>query len=1061
MDLYFIFNDMILSTRCNLPDPVTRSQELSERSSDLGDFLRLDNPPESFSGDAARVTLEYSCTGDYYVGVEVISDVTDVIGSEQSVKVFTKVFKCTTDVERSRFISKNVRLKLPSKLAFNYNALNKKIALSSKTKIRAWMLDTNWWPLCLKYSNCYTRSAIKVSHNTNIDPPFSRPFVTARGLRTCKSFSWILLFYSTSFKIPQCPVENEVVQLIQYPVALSGEAYGVYRKLEPYNNPDLEDKRRAQIMKPRFTVSVWLYLLEHCFAAPLCSVLHHSTWDAKYKTPLLFITQTGNVHIQVEHTDGQQTAGIAWNPVPLNQWIRIVLTFNVNSWTLAVTTNRSLSETKYSEYRHEGPPVRYDDTEGLFSLGGSENTRSVRGYIGQATLYRHVALRATQIPLESLFHPMFELGLSRREESCASFLHWVQHRVHVHWRDALGRGRPDVCTNPFYAMLQSFVHTSVVMPVCGPDDKVLKHRKYADRLLRNMLSYGLRDNLNYKSIADKLYRKAMDMIDVRLRSVPTAFPLLKQSACLGNMDAMYTAAVILNNGIHVKADDIQSQAYLMLAALDNHRLAALALGHKHRNGLDGLTVDLEQSYRYYKFVADTARADKELHKDTDVLTESIRLTDELAINEQTDENGDIFHWLSHQAKQGVLSAQNRVGRALFWGSQGLQRNLEAAVEYFRMSADTGDAQSQYDYGIVLMRGQGTKKDVQAGLQHIQKAAEQKNPAALNAMGWHAQHYERDMTKAAEYYERAYRLSDVDATFNLGIMHMYGKYPGLEKDVDKAMRYFSLAAPRGHLDAGVMFASINIKGTSRQPRQVFMAAEWARYIAEMSPAIGLVLRKGIKAFKAGKSDVSLFYYALAADAGVEVGSFNLAWLCEENKEGVTTFIEKECVWSKYNISIQRESQFVDSYALLKMGDYYWYGCQGNRDIHRAADMYAQAAVKNNPQALFNLAFMVEEGVDIPTATLRYIRVPLRLQDNNATLLTFLYTKCRESPHSEAYLPCSIALWRVQLIQFWDSHQTLIKVSSVLAVMVFTILSSYTMFRVPRYTSQRRHGDDANI
>ncbi|KAH3868551.1 hypothetical protein DPMN_031700 [Dreissena polymorpha] len=43
----------------------------------------------------------------------------------------------------------------------------------------------------------------------------------------------------------------------------------------------------------------------------------------------------------------------------------------------------------------------------------------------------------------------------------------------------------------------------------------------------------------------------------------------------------------------------QSQAYLMLAALDNHRLAALALGHKHRNGLDGLTVDLEQSYRKY------------------------------------------------------------------------------------------------------------------------------------------------------------------------------------------------------------------------------------------------------------------------------------------------------------------------------------------------------------------------------------------------------------------------------------------------------------------------------
>ena len=30
------------------------------------------------------------------------------------------------------------------------------------------------------------------------------------------------------------------------------------------------------------------------------------------------------------------------------------------------------------------------------------------------------------------------------------------------------------------------------------------------------------------------------------------------------------------------------------------------------------------------------------------------------------------------------------------------------------------------------------------------------------------------------------------------------------------------------------------------------------------------------------DLSLFYYAMAADAGLEVGSFNMAWLCEENK-----------------------------------------------------------------------------------------------------------------------------------------------------------------------------------
>ena len=47
--------------------------------------------------------------------------------------------------------------------------------------------------------------------------------------------------------------------------------------------------------------------------------------------------------------------------------------------------------------------------------------------------------------------------------------------------------------------------------------------------------------------------------------------------------------------------------------------------------------------------------------------------------------------------------QTRIGRLLYWGSHGLKRNLADAMEYFKMSAETGDAQSQYDYGIVLIR----------------------------------------------------------------------------------------------------------------------------------------------------------------------------------------------------------------------------------------------------------------------------------------------------------------------------------------------------------------------
>ena len=40
---------------------------------------------------------------------------------------------------------------------------------------------------------------------------------------------------------------------------------------------------------------------------------------------------------------------------------------------------------------------------------------------------------------------------------------------------------------------------------------------------------------------------------------------------------------------------------------------------------------------------------------------------------------------------------------MFWGSGGIKRDLAAAVEQYRIAAETGDTVAQYDYGIVLLR----------------------------------------------------------------------------------------------------------------------------------------------------------------------------------------------------------------------------------------------------------------------------------------------------------------------------------------------------------------------
>lgn len=40
---------------------------------------------------------------------------------------------------------------------------------------------------------------------------------------------------------------------------------------------------------------------------------------------------------------------------------------------------------------------------------------------------------------------------------------------------------------------------------------------------------------------------------------------------------------------------------------------------------------------------------------------------------------------------------------LFWGTQGVRRDLELAAHYYRMGAENQDVQAMHDYGIVLLK----------------------------------------------------------------------------------------------------------------------------------------------------------------------------------------------------------------------------------------------------------------------------------------------------------------------------------------------------------------------
>ncbi|MGL4311234.1 MAG: tetratricopeptide repeat protein [Paracoccaceae bacterium] len=91
----------------------------------------------------------------------------------------------------------------------------------------------------------------------------------------------------------------------------------------------------------------------------------------------------------------------------------------------------------------------------------------------------------------------------------------------------------------------------------------------------------------------------------------------------------------------------------------------------------------------------------------------------------------------HTAARAVFSACANDGYtgAMTWMSQlednglGAPENPDAAAEWDRMAAESGDPVGLYNYGLDLMRGRGVAQDEALGRQYVDQAAEWDLPVA--------------------------------------------------------------------------------------------------------------------------------------------------------------------------------------------------------------------------------------------------------------------------------------------------------------------------------------------
>ncbi|AWO98759.1 putative protein sel-1 -like 3 [Scophthalmus maximus] len=879
-------------------------------------------------------------------------------------------------------------------------------------------------------------------------PFFSRP---VKRHRLCVAWSTRVLQLTPRFSKKQCPFEKETVRLLSSIYASTGENFGITKTLDPYGSEVLEYLRVEAISFSWCLFSIWVFVTRHCQQESKCGVFHHIDSDNNYVTPTLFITNSGQLHIQVNGQSDESFAFLSPFKVPLGEWCQLGVTLQGAAVTVSMVCLDEGQRTVVGSSEHVlSHAVRLDDTDGYFVIGGGEYTRGVEGYFGPVVYQRN---RITPLSEADVPGVIEDLDLTGWLRTCQKFR--LELSVKIRGSSPQARRRTESGSGSTCPLGGARTTAAAELwTVCGQWEAAVLRRRQAAKLSQLLVFKHGGKAVGLPAVGRALYSLSLHKLGRASGTgvVSRILPLLLQAGCLADNRALHMSSVLYATGFGVERQLSKAWLLALLAAQKDDRLALLHLGHMHHQGLHGLPADPDLAYAYYANIAKQTTLDHQHPTPEQTFVEALYLNNDEMLNLQTNEDHHIFQWLKLQARRGAAEAEQAIARMLFWGQQGVSPDIQQAVRHYERGAvQWEDPVSMYDYGIVLLQGHGVEKDIPKALTFLKKAMDQGFVPAMNALAWYYEQFERDYEQAVQLWEKADLLESPDAALNLGVMYFQGLYPGKAADQYMAYKYYLKSAERGHVRGALLLADIWTTGLPGQVnRRPSDAVLWVKWAAESNGYLGRVLRKALNSYL--KSDMlsSLLYYMMAAESGYAAAQFNVAYLCEQNTgRFLDSAFASWCAWRYYNLTIQ--SQNPDTYALIRMGDLlYERQVDRQKDLFSAAEMYKLAALRNKPQGWYNLGLLAEDGYRLPLSVLTELGLSHLYLADHSLLLSALYKRCRDSEDNDAYLPCSLALFNVHLQLFQKNYSAAIKFSAAVAVVaaptIFLIIHGFVRRRV---------------
>ena len=126
-----------------------------------------------------------------------------------------------------------------------------------------------------------------------------------------------------------------------------------------------------------------------------------------------------------------------------------------------------------------------------------------------------------------------------------------------------------------------------------------------------------------------------------------------------------------------------------------------------------------------------------------------------------------------------------------------RKNYPVALKIFTKLAEQGDANAQFNLGVMYANGKGVPKDASQAVTWFRKAAEQGDAKAQFNLGVRYANGEgvpKDASQAVTWFRKAAEQGFAQAQFSLGLRYANGE--GVPKDYVQAAKWFYLGKANG-------------------------------------------------------------------------------------------------------------------------------------------------------------------------------------------------------------------------------------------------------------------------